>query len=118
MTTTKSAILWLNKLLTAKTEGIKQGFGRLGDAQIGYCCFGYGCHILKIEHDSRHVFSNEFEDRVGLIWPHPKPPIVRLNDSYKWPLKKIAEHLIKFPEHYFDKETASGVASHFYYKEN
>ena len=36
------AIQWIEKLMTAEQDGVKQGIGMLGDAELGYCCLGYG----------------------------------------------------------------------------
>lgn len=66
MTTQKkvrNAIKWIDGL---KKTRFKKGIKKLGDKVDGFCCLGYGCHVLKVPYDPNVGVSEEFQKAVGL----------------------------------------------------
>lgn len=59
-----NAIKWIESL---ETTSEKQQDGRLGDPDNGFCCLGYGCHILNVYFDSSDEDSKKFAKKVGLL---------------------------------------------------
>jgi hypothetical protein len=58
-----NAIKWIDGL---STTTVRQGFEKLGDAEVGFCCLGYGCVLMGVDYQPDDEFSEEFADRVGL----------------------------------------------------
>jgi hypothetical protein len=120
--TTKSAnaILWIEKLLTAKEDGIKQCRGRLGNFKDGFCCLGYGCKISKIDYSHKGIDSESFKKKVGLLNVEGRTAndnidfmLIRLNDEKRWGFARIANRLKKYPHLYFTPKVAQAIKEHF-----
>jgi hypothetical protein len=60
-----NAIKWIDGL--SKTR-YKQGTRQLGNPQSGFCCLGYGCHLLEVDYFSNEGVSVDFKNRVGLLY--------------------------------------------------
>ena len=99
------AILWIDRLATTKA---KQQDGRLGDSEKGYCCLGYGCQVLDVPFESEDSYSEEFQQRIGLLSsfgsfhvPHDNPkgrimkninvPIVEDGDRDEQSISSLAD---------------------------
>ena len=116
----KKAITWIEELLSTEK---KQGRGKLGDEEVGFCCLGLGCNVLGIEHDTWAGQNKEFMEEVGLygdqgqsrgsIYFPSHPSLITLNDNNKKSFKFIGEHLIKHPRAYFIDSVANEVNEYF-----
>ena len=115
-----SAILWIEKLLTAKADGIKQGQGKLGNSEDGFCCLGYGCEISKIDYSHKDGDSLAFRKKVGILNAEGRTAnhninfmLVSLNDKKRWGFARIANRLKKYPHLYFTTKVAKSIKEHF-----
>ena len=115
-----SAILWIEKLLTAKADGIKQGRGRLGNLEDGFCCLGYGCELSKIAYEHNEEFSDALKEKVGLLHGEGRTAnnnkslmLIFLNDDRGWGFARIANRLKKYPHLYFIPKVAQVIKEHF-----
>lgn len=85
----QNAIYWIE---TLQTTQLPQGVGKLGHAQVGFCCLGLGCHILDIAYNmTEDTTSRAFADSVGLIdtegsaFQQPSSfCLTALNDTYRY----------------------------------
>jgi hypothetical protein len=119
-TQSENAILWIEKLLTAKADGVKQGRGNLGNFEDGFCCLGYGCEINKIDYADEDGSSHFFMKTVGLLDIQGSTAkynrdfrLVDLNDRQRWGFTRIARRLQKYPHQYFITEVAKSIKEHF-----
>jgi hypothetical protein len=119
-TRSANAILWIEKLLTAKADGIKQGQGKLGNSEDGFCCLGYGCEISKIDYNHGYTCSYAFKEKVGLLSVEGRTAnhninfmLVELNDEQRWGFARIANRLKKYPHLYFIPKVAQSIKGHF-----
>ncbi len=135
------AILWLEKLMTAEEEGIKQATGQLGSKRWGYCCLGYGCSVTRTKFRSIEGVSLSFALKVGLLGTEgaayvpkksaPKLEVIcgdlkasnwirkqnkactSMNDTDGFSFKGISKRLQKYPHLYFIPEVAEQIKQHF-----
>ena len=121
-TKSENAIKWINELLTTNE---KQGTGQLGDQEKGFCCLGLGCYVLGVEYNWSLFNSRDFSDAVGLLSLEGEPTkyyvkgdnqedirldyISSLNDNHKQSFNDIANHLIQYPEYYFEQKVAEDI---------
>ena len=59
----ENAKIWIDSL--AKTK-VKQGVGRLGNSETGYCCLGWACKKLKLDYEYGDAYDNRLVDLMGL----------------------------------------------------
>lgn len=57
----KLAIAWLEALKSGK---YKQGKGKLGNDEMGYCCWGLGCKLAKIDYDPTDGWNGRLADKM------------------------------------------------------
>jgi hypothetical protein len=117
-TQSENAILWIEKLLTAEADGIKQGKRQLGDAERGFCCLGYGCFVTEIKYNPRLALSFEFRKGVGLIDSCGSSNVGRsscasMNDSRGFTFPQIAEQLRDNASSYFIPSVSRSIKEHF-----
>ena len=116
----KNAVLWIEKLMTAEKDGIRQGARQLGDEELGFCCLGYGCFVTSTPYDPEHAFSEEFQKVVGLkdemgmsMSSKLGRSCVAMNDNDGFTFPQIALQLNTFPDEYFEPSVAKGIKEHF-----
>jgi hypothetical protein len=119
-TQSENAILWIEKLLTAKKDGIKQGKRKLGDKKSGYCCLGYGCAVTSTGFSSSKFDSKGLKKNTGLLYVDGLTKsknysfmLVTLNDEKSWNFSQIAKRLQKYPHQYFIPKVAQSIKEHF-----
>jgi hypothetical protein len=118
-TQSASAINWLEKLATAEKDGIKQGKGKLGNADRGFCCLGYGCFVGNIPHRTTDGSNKKFQKSVGLMTATGLPDsgshgsCSSMNDDMEYSFSKISQVLQEYPHHYFIPEVAQSIKEHF-----
>jgi hypothetical protein len=117
-TQSENAILWIEKLLTAKKDGIKQRKRHLGNHVEGFCCLGYGCAVTKTKYSSRAGSSKQFQDAVGLRTDCGSATgvamsCVSMNDYKGLSFSQIAGQLKGFATGYFIPEVAQSIKEHF-----
>jgi hypothetical protein len=117
-TQSENAILWIEKLLTAKADGIKQGELVLGSQKRGYCCLGYGCFVTNTEYNPFQPLSDHFQKVVGLKDECGKPSdgqysCVVMNDGKKFTFPQIAEQLRDNASSYFIPSVSRSIKEHF-----
>jgi hypothetical protein len=115
----KDAIIWIDGLATTKE---KQGKGKLGNQEEGFCCIGFGCFILGIDYDSDDINSSTFAKSVGLrvctgqlhgMRYYNNSHLTDINDHTNAGFKRIAKFLKKYPESVFVEEVAEGIKEHY-----
>jgi predicted GNAT superfamily acetyltransferase len=114
----KNAVLWIEKLMTAEKDGVKQGRTILGDQEKGYCCIGYGCHVTQTFYDPSQALSSCFHGVVGLFDDCGNTltngySCVAMNDARRFTFLQIAEQLTAAPFQYFHPDVAQGIKEHF-----
>lgn len=116
----KNAINWIEALLSGK---YKQGRRILGDEKGGYCCWGVGCKVAKVDFDPLDIWNDDLYEAIGFI---------KLGSSYGElyteldnntclseandigvPFKDIANHLVLHADEQFEPEVAVAVKEHF-----
>jgi hypothetical protein len=119
-TQSENAILWIEKLLAAKKDGVKQLIGMLGNQGDGFCCLGYGCSVTGTDYSHRETGSKAFAAKTGLINRLGETTsgldhydLYYLNDSEGWGFARIAKRLQKYPHQYFLPEVAKSIKEHF-----
>lgn len=115
------AIKWLEALVSGE---YKQGKRKLGNAKIGYCCWGLACHIVKMRFNSNDGWQNELMYKIGFKTNgHLQKPVKgvngqefislsALNDNGGWTFEQIGKHLINHPEN-FELDVAKAIKEHF-----
>lgn len=118
-----NAIKWIDGLLVTR---YKQGEGQLGDKEQGFCCLGYGCHVLGVGYDPTSSFSGDFAEKVGL---HNRTSSFRpavqvddfrtcnslaeLNDTGSVSFNKIAKFMINRDFSMFEDEVSDKLVEHY-----
>lgn len=125
-----SAIAWIDAL---KANEYKQGIGKLGDAESGYCCLGVGCLVAGVSClPQNKVASEAMRDKTGLrnetgvlkrLAPAfdvsvgqgcaPLRALTMLNDIARLPFSEIAEHMIARADDLFEEDVAEGITAHY-----
>ena len=118
-----NAIKWIDGLLVTR---YKQGQGKLGSKKEGFCCLGYGCHILDIYHSTLEEYSPDFSDKVGLKHHHstflpavqvdgfgPCASLDELNDKAKWSFNQIAKFMIDREFSMFEDKVSAKLVEHY-----
>ena len=113
-----NAVLWIEKLMTADKDGIRQGARSLGDEELGFCCLGYGCFVTSTPYDPEHASSGEFQKAVGLkdemgMSSGYGRSCVAMNDRDGFTFSQIALQLNTFPYEYFEPSVAQRIKEHF-----
>lgn len=100
---------WLRALETT-TE--KQGRGRLGTSERGFCCLGLGCVALGLEYNSNQTSSGALRSAVGLRTIDGKPSnnsglvaLIYVNDNLREDFPTIAKRLRENMAEYFKENT-------------
>ena len=118
-----NAILWLEALLSGK---YKQGKTQLGNAEIGFCCWGVACHVLKVRYCASNSWEIKIHDKIGfpMINGHeegqlPKglslygeKSLMAINDETNAGFKRIAKFLIKHADECFKPTVAASIKLH------
>ena len=118
-----NAIKWIDGLLVTT---VKQGDGQLGNSEIGFCCLGYGCHVLDIVCRPTMGFSSTFAVNVGLRHEEGffSPPMFldvgsrcnslsQLNDRGGWSFSQIAKFMIDRDFSMFEDDVAAQLVGHY-----
>ena len=110
----ENAIEWIRRLGTTK---MKQGKGRLGNREIGFCPLGFGCFINGVPYDRDDMANSYFQNVVGLqnIYGCSNmnlPDLVDLNDEQGYTFKSISGELNQHPAAYFIPAVAKGIQKH------
>ena len=117
-----NAIKWIDGLLVTT---VKQGDGQLGNSEIGFCCLGYGCHVLDVDYQANEDYSNPFAVEVGLKKDNARfaPPesigdsayysLADLNDSGKLSFNQIAKFMINRDFSMFEDEVSDKLVKHY-----
>ena len=118
-----NAIKWIDGLLVTR---YKQGKNMLGNKEIGFCCLGYGCHILDIDYSYAMGFNSDFAENVGLNHEEglflPSEPSGRgvpcssiggLNDQAGWTFNQIAKFMISRDFSMFEDNVAGKLVEHY-----
>lgn len=116
-----NAIKWLEALVSGK---YLQGKRKLGNAKMGYCCWGLACHVSNMRFDAHDGWQNELMYKIGFKTNgYLQKPVKgvdgveysglgRLNDLGGWTFDQIGKHLINHPEN-FEPEVAKAIKAHF-----
>ena len=118
-----NAIKWIDGLLVTR---YKQGTGQLGGKMTGFCCLGYGCHILDIDYPTHHSYSEDFAESVGLEHRNSSfspaaqvdgdsfcRSLADLNDTGKVSFNKIAKFMISRDFSMFEDKVAAKLVEHY-----
>ena len=122
-----NAIIFIDEL---DTTDKKQGKGRLGNDEMGYCCLGIGCKVLETKnYDPNQGSSHELAEMSGLYSSFGsyikldgnatndrvtgREGLVCLNDGLKYTFKQIAERLRTHPRRYFKGTVGAMIAKHY-----
>jgi len=119
----QNAVKWIDALPTYK-QAPTGDRGKPGDKDMGFCCLGAGCHVLKIPYHVLGRASQDFSDKVGLIsrfgtFSHESPYIEghdslsSINDLTYIGFKRIAELMKRHPEWMFEDEVAVLIMEHY-----
>ena len=115
----ENAIKWIDGLYSTD---LKQGVYQMGNEEEGFCCLGYGCHILDIDFKSSDTDSDELKEAVGLKskigrisgeFVGSKSSLVGLNDETNYTFKQISEVLMERANAIFIPEVAQGIVSYY-----
>lgn len=105
----KTAVYWIEML---KAANVKQGKGVLGNAEKGFCCLGYGCHVSGIHYAHFGHGSDELEDETGLTdWG--TNACIDMNDDWGYSFLQIGQTLQDWPHDHFIDDVAAGITKHF-----
>lgn len=109
-----NAIKWIDGLETT-TE--KQTTNKLGDTTQGFCCLGFGCHVLGIKYGTELGTSTDFANSVGLIddlgSDGLEHTLTELNDHYKMTFKEIAQQIKEDDFDRFRDDVRQGLQNHY-----
>ena len=118
-----NAIKWIDGLLVTRH---KQGRKRLGNREVGFCCLGYGCHVIGIDYIPTMGFSRNFAVNVGLshregfLIPEEAARVgadyttlADLNDRAGWSFNQIAKLMIRRNFSMFDGDVADKLVEHY-----
>jgi hypothetical protein len=114
----KNAIEWIENLLYGK---FKQGKGKLGNEEEGFCCWGLLCYTLKKEYDPLDEWDDSnyidigFNNEDGCITPclYGFDDLSSVNDVTKAGFKRIAKYLIKHSDTNFNPYVSDKIKKHF-----
>jgi hypothetical protein len=123
----QNAIKWIDELLTTQT---KQGKGKLGNAETGFCCLGLGCSILDVPYQSEDSFDDGLTIKVGLhdaeggffdergdllylpFGTDSWSSLANANDS-EVSFRDIGKTMRDKPTTVFEQDVASGIIAHY-----
>ena len=117
-----NAIKWIDGLLVTT---VKQGERELGNKETGFCCLGYGCHILDVSYKEGNSYSERFARKVGLgskvaLFSPPERiggcryySLTELNDSSGMNFSQIAKFMISRDFSMFEDDVAAGLVEHY-----
>ena len=118
-----NAIKWIDGLLVTR---YRQTEGQLGDKETGFCCLGYGCHVLEVDYNADDDFSNSFAIEVGLKKESARfeplevvggydycSTLADLNDSAKLSFNQIAKFMISRDFSMFEDKVAAKLVEHY-----
>ena len=118
-----NAIKWIDGLLVTR---YKQGRKRLGNKSSGFCCLGYGCHVLDIDYPDSDFFSESFAEIVGLkrhdsgFTPLENVEgrahcfsLSGLNDAAGWSFNQIAKFMIDREFSMFEDKVSAKLVEHY-----
>lgn len=122
-TQAEKAILWIDRLATTR---VNQGREKLGDADSGYCCLGYGCKIHGVEFDDEDPCSETFANMIGLRtssghfytrfsnkYGDTADCLVDLNDSLELSFRRISTVMKSRIGELFTSEVAEKINKHY-----
>lgn len=114
----ENAIKWIEALLSGK---YKQGTHFLGDKEKGFCCWGLGCYISKMNYNSNSGWNMDFYNQVGfwdrngelkkLFYGYSR--LDQINDITHAGFKRIGKMLIQTADLHFNFEVAKEIKNHF-----
>ena len=118
-----NAIKWIDGLLVTT---VKQGKTQLGNKETGFCCLGYGCHILDVDYADYGGFNSDFTERVGLEYDNSNfypevhihgadicESLAMLNDRAGWSFNQIAKFMISRDFSMFEDKVAAQLVEHY-----
>jgi len=94
----------MNWLVALETTILKQGCGRFGNEEIGFCCMGIGAQQLNISFYANNLRSDEFEVSIGLLQRGVNLAI-HMNDVQRKTFREIAQFIRKYPAQFFSWAT-------------
>ena len=114
----QNAINWIEALLSGEYP---QGAGVLGNAEIGYCCWGLGCFIVGKKYEPKDGWDSElykyigFKDTDAQLISHLKGAfsLSLANDDAGVSFEDIARHLVVHADEQFEPEVAAALKDHF-----
>lgn len=118
-----NAVYWIDKLPEGKQAPIDFR-GYLGNETKGFCCLGFGCHVLNVPYDYGAGISHKFQQAVGLItqsgsFTEGAEPFYKeyalsvINDHTNAGFKRISQLMRKHPEYMFTTAVAAGIRKHY-----
>lgn len=116
-----NAITWIEAL---NSEKYLQGKNRMGDAELGFCCWGLGCHVVEIPFKYSDGWNQVFAQHIGfleesgvvhseILDPKSCVSLADLNDNRDWTFKQIGDFLTKNAHFNFKSEVAEAIKQHF-----
>ncbi len=117
-----NTIRWINHLPDGK-QAPKGRRGELGDVNNGFCCLGYGCHVLGIDFSSCDIVSDDLCNLTGLSDPNGRFPegntfyfeksLSFANDYTNAGFKRIARLMRTKPHWMFDADVADLIKAYY-----
>ena len=115
-----NAVKWINALLSGN---YKQGKHKLGDEQMGFCCWGLGCHIVKMNYEPNSGWDNSFAEYVGFsesdgilgdnLYFYKLNSLPAINDDTKAGFKRIGKMLIDTADKNFAPHVARAIKKYY-----
>ena len=114
-----NAIKWIEALLSGEYKQSKSGV--LGNAEMGFCCWGLGCHVVGTEFDYTRLWNWEFSHDVGFnrvsgrvhTEYRGEDMLSEINDKTKATFQDIGHMLIDTAHENFASHVAVGITKHF-----
>lgn len=119
-----NAIKWIDALLSGK---YKQAKFQLGDPKSGFCCWGLGCHLMKINFNPHNGWNENFGGVIG--WKDGVSGVTEaqgnivgllhdnnlstVNDVRDKTFPQIGHALKTYPEEAFRPEVAALIREHY-----
>lgn len=111
-----NAMKWID---TLAFKNYKQGQGVLGNKKVGYCCWGVGCKVMKLDYEPHEEWDGRLYDLIGI----PKDfdfssetkndyfhdHFMSLNDELQWKFPRIAAFILIHAHKIFDPTVAKIV---------
>ncbi len=117
-----NAIRWINPLPDGKQAPMGKR-RRLGDTDNGFCCLGYGCHVLGVDFIGSDALSAELVNLTGLLSAggtfkegrkfYKLSGLADINDMTNAGFKRIARLMRTKPHWMFDADVADLIQAYY-----